>query len=332
MSLGISILNLLLNPFCLLLFLFANFGSKSSFFTKVSTNVYRLNGKPYLIYCMTYITVLFVGAVIVDWATPLNVDLMTVFLPNSYFFSIPVWCITGLTLMVYFSGMEGNIMGFIFFPLLIIACAALIVSNLSLVFQFPNLGGWFWVWLAMALIWFNYCIKIETKGIAVFLMLLFAVISAMVVKTNLIAQLETSTFHIPLIANDYKIAFLLHAFAPLYLWLLFQNEEREKEEEKGLLAIFLASLILQILFWGANWIVFQLFGDHSLTFDLFFGGGQPLWYYSPMAVGFLYFVIMGIDQKIKKQPPALLQFFLVLVGCATVLECYFYIQLVAEYF
>jgi hypothetical protein len=86
------------------------------------------------------------------------------------------------------------------------------------------------------------------------------------------------------------------------------------------------------LFWGANWIVFQLFGDHSLTFDLFFGGGQPLWYYSPMAVGFLYFVIMGIDQKIKKQPPALLQFFLVLVGCATVLECYFYIQLVAEYF
>ena len=316
----------------MLLFLFANFGTESSFFTKVSTNVYRLNGKPYLLYCIAYITVLFVGAAIFDWAIPEQIDLMTVFLPNSYFFSIPVWCITALTLMVYFKGMEGNIMGFIFFPLLLIACATLIVSNISLLFQVPSCGTWSWLWLIIALIWLNYCIKIKTKNIAVFFVLCFVAISILGAKTNLIAQLEASTYQIPLLANDYKIAFLLHAFAPLYLLLLFQEGEGANEEEKALLAIFLASLIMQCLFWGANWIVFQLLGDNTLSFELFFGVKQPLWYYSPMVVGFLYFVLMGIDQKVKKQPPALLQFFLTLVYCAVVLECYFYIQLVSEYF
>lgn len=332
MSLGISILNLLLNPFCLLLFLFANFGTKNQYFTKVETNVYRLNGSPYLIYCITYIAVLFLGAAVVDWATPLNIDLLTVFLPNSYFFSIPVWCVTAITLIAYFSGMEGNIMGFIFFPLLIIAGAALVVSNLSLLFQVPSLGGLFWVWLMMALVWLNYCIKIKTKGIAVFFMLCFVALSIVGLKTNLIAQLEAATFQFPLLANDPKIAFLLHAFAPLYLWLLFMEKEEEEAEDRGLLVVFLASLILQCLFFGVNWVVFQFLGDHALTFDLFFGGEQPLWYYSPMAIGFLYFVIMGIDQNIKKQPPALIQFFFTLVVCAVVLECYFYIQLVATYF
>ncbi|MFK7796292.1 MAG: hypothetical protein AB8E82_02485 [Aureispira sp.] len=332
MSLGISILNLLLNPFCLLLFLFANFGIKNQFFTKTGTNVYRLNGSPYLIYCIIYIAVLFLGAAIVDWATPLDIDLLTVFLPNSYFFSIPVWCVTALTLIVYFNGMEGNIMGFIFFPLLMISCAALVVSNLSLLFQALNLGGWFWVWLMMALVWLNYCIKIERKGIAVFFTLCFATLSIVVLKTNPIAQLEGFIFQIPLLVKDAKIAFLLHAFAPLYLLLLFQEKEGENAEDRGLLVVFLASLILQILFFGVNWVVFQLFGDNALTFDLFFGGAQPLWYYSPMVIGFLYWIIMGIDQSIKKQPPALIQFFLALVGCAVVLECYFYIELVVAYF
>lgn len=134
----LALVNVLLSPFCLLIFLFGNFGKENQFYTKVGTNVYQLNFKPYLIYCAIYTMLLFAGIVVLDVLIPIDITFQQVFEPTNYTISIIGWCVTGLTLMTYAQGMEGNIMGFIFFPLLALASIALIVVNII------GFGTFFW--------------------------------------------------------------------------------------------------------------------------------------------------------------------------------------------
>lgn len=148
----LSVINIVLSPVNLLFFVFfASTKSNSDrYFENAGTNVSRLKIAPYLLYnlsfvasvlLITYGVVFFMADDLVFWE---------VYQPRYYWLSITGWIVTLLTLKVYFKGMEGNIMGFIFFPMLLFASAALGIANIASLFSFSinldlpglNLGFW----------------------------------------------------------------------------------------------------------------------------------------------------------------------------------------------
>ncbi len=125
----LSLINLFLSPFCLLIFLFYSDGKQSKYYTKLETNVYKLKPMPYLFYSLIYISVIIGLLFIFKLILNCEFDVWQVFYPKNLWVTILTWFITVVALYAYSKGMEMNIMGFIFFPLMFITVLLLIGIN-----------------------------------------------------------------------------------------------------------------------------------------------------------------------------------------------------------
>ncbi|MCT4698515.1 hypothetical protein [Tenacibaculum haliotis] len=151
MNILLAIINILFNPFSFLIFIAFSFKKNSYFFTKEATNVTKLKLVPYLyfysIYLIVILSLTYLCSLYIDF------NIWGVFVPKNLLISAVTWLITGFTLRVYLKGMEGNIMGFIFFPLLALSILTLTVFSFFdvlsyqklLTLQLPELKINFWI-------------------------------------------------------------------------------------------------------------------------------------------------------------------------------------------
>ncbi|MCG8183018.1 hypothetical protein [Tenacibaculum piscium] len=151
----LSIINILLNPFSFLLFILLSSKKEAYFFTKEETNVTKLKVKPYLLFSVGYLTIILSITYLCNFFVDFN--FWKVFVPKNIFISVITWFVTGFTLRTYLKGMEGNIMGFIFFPMLALSIITLFILSFSdilsshkfLSFSFPVLEINFWIRLLL---------------------------------------------------------------------------------------------------------------------------------------------------------------------------------------
>ncbi len=151
----ITLINLALSPFCLLFFVFAASGNSNRYFTPSGTNISKLKPIPYFIYLIIYLSIVLGLAHLWNLYSNNGISIWEMFIPKYYWVSISAWVVTGYTLFTYLKGMEGNIMGFIFFPLLLLASSALIGANFRSLFlspwdlNLPILNYNFWILFIM---------------------------------------------------------------------------------------------------------------------------------------------------------------------------------------
>ena len=131
----ISIINLIFSPIGFILFLFLGFKKESIFFEPTkSTNVVRLKPLPFTIYILIYVSAVLINTYVWSLYSDPSFDVWQVFIPKYYGVSIVIWILTAYTIYVYFKGMEGNVMGFIFFPMLALSSLVLIGINAKDIF------------------------------------------------------------------------------------------------------------------------------------------------------------------------------------------------------
>ena len=131
----IALINLVLNPFCVLFFIIFASSNNKRYFIPDGTNTHKLKPLPYFTFVALYLVVLLGATFLWTYYSSADFTIWEVYTPRTYWVSIPVWLVTGFTLSTYFKGMEGNIMGFIFFPLLLMASFALIAVNFMSIFS-----------------------------------------------------------------------------------------------------------------------------------------------------------------------------------------------------
>lgn len=135
--------NVLLSPLSFILFfvIISTPFSRFVFKPTESTNVSRLVPWTYLVFC----AVLFLSELalvsVYNLTAPQPVNLIEIFQPKYYWISIICWLVTAFTLHTYINGMEGNVMGFIFFPMLLISSIVLLLVNTPAVVREFNMGG-----------------------------------------------------------------------------------------------------------------------------------------------------------------------------------------------
>lgn len=129
-SILISVINVFLSPFGIIFFLLFTLG-EGKYFESAGTNTSRLKLMPFLVHHVIF-TVL-VLAVTYLWSTYSAVEFSVwdVFIPKYYWASGIGWLATILIIKTYLKGMEGNVMGFIFFPMLLITSVLLIGVNVG---------------------------------------------------------------------------------------------------------------------------------------------------------------------------------------------------------
>ncbi|PIB37188.1 hypothetical protein BFP72_18130 [Reichenbachiella sp. 5M10] len=131
---AIALVNILLSPFGLILFFICFSGP--AYFIPDGTNTSKLKVKPYAVYMILYTVSVLGISYGAGHALSTDFDLWHAYQPKYWWLSIIGWCVTIATLKTYFSGMEGNIMGFIFFPMITVTSLALIAINVSDLFSF----------------------------------------------------------------------------------------------------------------------------------------------------------------------------------------------------
>ncbi|MBU2915719.1 hypothetical protein [Reichenbachiella agariperforans] len=130
---AIALVNILLSPFGLILFFICFSGP--SYFTPDSTNTSKLKIQPYVIYSMVYTTAVLGISYGIGYLLLADFDVWQAYQPKYWWLSAIGWAVTLFTLRTYFRGMEGNIMGFIFFPMIAVTSLALIAVNVSSLFS-----------------------------------------------------------------------------------------------------------------------------------------------------------------------------------------------------
>ncbi|MEH0152834.1 hypothetical protein V6R21_01745 [Limibacter armeniacum] len=130
--------NIMLSPYGLILFLLCFSSNKDSFFEHTGVNTAQLKKKPYLIYLFVFTSMVLAISYMAGHFLAPDFDIWQIYLPKYYWLSCLSWGVTIVTTRTYFKGMEGNIMGFIFFPMLAITSMALFVVNISDIFHFSS--------------------------------------------------------------------------------------------------------------------------------------------------------------------------------------------------
>ncbi|MCX2681959.1 hypothetical protein OOZ15_18555 [Galbibacter sp. EGI 63066] len=130
----VAILNVALCPYGLLLFFVCFHGNR--FFVPTGMNTTKLKKLPYFIYIIIYTAVVLGITYAIGFFTVDDFNIWMVYQPKYYWLSFVAWGITAFTIREYFRGMEGNIMGFIFFPMLFFSSLALFVVNIADLFSF----------------------------------------------------------------------------------------------------------------------------------------------------------------------------------------------------
>ena len=135
-------LNVLFSPLTFLLF-FITTTPFSRFIYKPteSTNVTRLVPWTYLVFCVILFLLEIALVSIYNITAPKVVNFTDIFQPKYYWVSIISWLATAFTLRTYTKGMEGNVMGFIFFPMLLVSSIALLMVNTPALVREFNMGG-----------------------------------------------------------------------------------------------------------------------------------------------------------------------------------------------
>ncbi|CAM1359170.1 conserved membrane protein of unknown function [Tenacibaculum soleae] len=137
MNILLAITNILFNPFSFLIFISFSFKKDSYFFTKEGTNVMKLKLVPYLLFYSIYLTAILCVTYLFSFYNDFN--FWEVFIPKNLYISSITWLITAITLRAYLKGMEGNIMGFIFSPLLILSIVTLTAFSFFDILSYPKL-------------------------------------------------------------------------------------------------------------------------------------------------------------------------------------------------
>lgn len=132
----VALLNIVLNPFCIIFFLFFWSKNESLYFETTNTNVQKLKPVPYLKYLVVFVGTILCITFLFKYFLFKDLDFWSIYLPKYYWLSIIGWVVSALTLYVYFKGMEGNIMGFIFFPPLALLILSLTIVNLPDLYSF----------------------------------------------------------------------------------------------------------------------------------------------------------------------------------------------------
>lgn len=125
------------------------------FFTKEGCNITKLKLKPYLFFTGIYLSIIL--GITYGCSFFVSFNLLEIFMPKNSFISAITWLITMFTLRAYLNGMEGNIMGFIYFPLLVLSILILFILSFSdilsshnfISFNFPVLKLNFWLRLLL---------------------------------------------------------------------------------------------------------------------------------------------------------------------------------------
>lgn len=153
------LLNIVLSPITLILFLLVTTPFNSAVFSaSAGTHSSRLVFWTYLLFCTGLLLAIFLLVEIYNIAAPQKITLVEILQPRYYWLSLCCWLITAFTLSVFGKGMEGNVLGFIFFPILIAASLALLAVNIKPLTNSFNPGGEpivINVWLAFLLHGFN---------------------------------------------------------------------------------------------------------------------------------------------------------------------------------
>ena len=126
----ISILNVFFSPFGVLFFFLFNLG-ESKYFEQTETNTSRLKLIPFLVHHIIF--TLFILGVTYLWSIYSydRFSVWDVFIPKYYWVSGLGWLVTIFFIKTYLEGMEGNIMGFIFFPMLLMPIILLFAVNIG---------------------------------------------------------------------------------------------------------------------------------------------------------------------------------------------------------
>ncbi|HWV14060.1 MAG TPA: hypothetical protein VN030_01425 [Cellvibrio sp.] len=146
--------NILLSPLSFLLFfLVVTPFSQTVFVAGSGVNISRLVPWTYLLFCGGLLLLGYLLAGLYNIAAPKKMTLLEAMQPKYYWLSLLCWLVTAFTLWTYIKGMEGNVMGFIFFPLLLLSALALVAVNTPSVIREFDAGGqalWLNSWLAFA--------------------------------------------------------------------------------------------------------------------------------------------------------------------------------------
>lgn len=135
-------LNVLLSPLTFLLFFIISTPFNRFIFRPTeSTNVTRLIPWTYLVFCVVLFSLSFGLVDIYNITAPHSASLIDILQPKYYWVSILCWLATAFTLNTYVKGMEGNVMGFIFFPMLLVSSIALLAINIPGLVREFNMGG-----------------------------------------------------------------------------------------------------------------------------------------------------------------------------------------------
>lgn len=136
------LLNILLSPIIFIMFFLVTTPFNNAVFTSgAGGNTSRLIFWTYLLFCACLLLALYSLTAIYNIAAPQKITVVELLQPRFYWLSLVCWLVTAFTLSVYRKGMEGNIMGFIFFPALIATSLALLAVNVGPLVKSFNAGG-----------------------------------------------------------------------------------------------------------------------------------------------------------------------------------------------
>lgn len=134
--------NILLSPLTFVLFYLITTPFNHYIFKPgAGTNTTKLIPWTYFLFCVVLFSLSFGLVAFYNITSPQPVSLIDILQPKYYWISIGCWLATALTLNTYVKGMEGNVMGFIFFPMLLVSSLALIAVNVPGLISAFNMGG-----------------------------------------------------------------------------------------------------------------------------------------------------------------------------------------------
>ena len=249
------ILNITLNPFVFLFYLFfiAYRLEKSKSLTYVSTNTQRLNPTRYLLICSST----FLAILVIHWGlgnfTSLEVNVLDWFQPNFVIVNIGVWLMVYWTLHTYCTtGIEGNIMGFIFAPILFFCC-----------FVYMGLFAYF----------------------------AYTTLTVNDAQQTVTSILNTTSDPVNGARFSLTHSALLHAFSPWWVFVGIDYAGRGKDRSLyKYMFLPISIFIINIGVFSIHWIVFTIFGCDN-SFRYYFAGDQRLIYFLPFIAGAIIYLL-----------------------------------------
>lgn len=239
--------NILLSPLSFLLFfLVVTPFSQAVFVAGSGVNISRLVPWTYLLFCGGLLILVYLLVGFYNLAAPKKITLLDVMQPKYYWLSLLCWLVTAFTLWTYIKGMEGNVMGFIFFPLLLLSALALVAVNTPSAIREFDAGG-------------------------------------------------------EAIRLNSWLAFAIHACNPLLVLLFYMNSGNSAESSSqpmGISATVISIYIFYVFIIAFHWLIFLIAGK-SLNLPEFFGVGQSLVYFLPLAGGALLHLYFGFSVNEK---------------------------------